>query len=539
MSEKREKWGSRLGVILAVAGSAVGLGNFLVFPGRVVSNGGGAFLIPYFIAFVLIGIPLAWMEWSMGRMGGRQGHGSGPGVLNAVVKKPYAKYLGSLGVIGPLLIFFLYVFLESWILGYVWYSLTGELSRQAAAGTVGSFFSSYVSMETTIFRMPAALVFFALTFLINFSIIYLGVRRGIEKTAKILMPVLVILGLGLVIKVLTIEGIGEGLGYLWNPDFSKLTDISVWFSATAQVFFTTSVGIGCILTYASYVKKDQDVALSSLTANATNEFIEVIIGATIVVPMAVVFLGQSGAEESVTGSIFSLGFITMPQLFNEIPGGIGWFLQLSWFLLLFIGGVTSSISILQPGISFIEDELSYGRKKSVLILGGITLFFTLLIIMGMHAGTGVADEIDLWGFQLSLLLFGTIEVILFSWVIGVKDGWKELLRGAEIKIPGIYRFIMQYITPVLLIGLLLLWAVLPNAKGHTGIDLILMNNFVAQIPAGAIAENWVLIETVEVPLIQAEILNSHFVIFMRTCFLILLAGINWIIYRTWKQREAA
>lgn len=535
MNKKRENWGSKLGVILAVAGSAVGLGNFLVFPGRVVANGGGAFLIPYFIAFVLIGIPLAWMEWSMGRMGGRQGHGSGPGVLNAIIKKPWAKYLGSLGVVGPLLIFFLYIFLESWILGYVWYSLTGELGKQATAGTADVFFENYIYMKTTFIGMPSALFFFIITYLLNFVIIFMGIRKGIESTAKVLMPLLILIGIGLVAKVLTMPGIDEGMGYMWNPDFSKLKEINVWFSATAQVFFTTSVGIGSILTYASYVKKNQDVALSSLTANITNEFLEVIIGGTLVVPLAVIFLTQAGAEKAVTGSAFGLGFITMPQLFHQM-GGIGYLLQLSWFVLLFIGGVTSSISILQPGISFMEDDLKLNRHKSVLLLALITLFFTALIIIGFTAQTGVDDEIDLWGFQLSLLLFGTIEVILFSWVIGLKDGWTELCKGAEIKIPKLYKFIMQFITPTLLIVLLGLWAFVENGKGHTGIDLILMKNFVETLPE-VNPNHWVKIAPVSV--LGLKVTNVQFIVFVRTAFLILLGAVNFIIFNTWKRKREA
>lgn len=519
---QRESWASKLGVILAVAGSAVGLGNFLVFPGRVVANGGGAFLIPYFIAFVLIGIPLAWMEWSLGRMGGKHGHGSGPGVLNAAVKKPYAKYLGSLGVIGPMLIFFLYVFLESWILGYFWYALIGELGRQASAGTAGDFFVAYISMKTTLLGIPAAVVFFILTYLINFSIIYLGVRKGIESSAKILMPILIFLGIGLVIKVLTLPNIGTGLGYLWNPDLSKLKDIKVWFDATSQVFFTTSVGIGCILTYASYVKKNQDIALSSLTANATNEFLEVIIGGTIVVPLAVVFLGQAGAEKSVTGSVFGLGFITMPQLFQQMGNFVGYIIQLAWFLLLFIGGVTSSISILQPGISFIEDELNLNKKQSVFSLGIVTLFFTVLIILGMHAGTGAEDEIDLWGFQLSLLLFGAIEAVLFSWVIGIKDGWSELSEGAEIKIPNIYKFIMTYITPSLILLLLFLWAIMKNKAGYSGFDLIMLKHIK---------------EVKDVSVLGIKTTNVAFIIFIRFSFVALIGSVNWIIYKTWQKAE--
>jgi neurotransmitter:Na+ symporter, NSS family len=129
-------------VILAVAGSAIGLGNFLRFPVKAVAYGGGAFLIPYFVALFLLGIPLAWMEWTLGRYGGGYGHGSAPGILNIVVRKPWAKYLGSFGVYGPLLIFFYYTHIESWLLGFAWYAFTGDLMAAVNANAVSEFFTT-------------------------------------------------------------------------------------------------------------------------------------------------------------------------------------------------------------------------------------------------------------------------------------------------------------------------------------------------------------------------------------------------------------
>lgn len=531
MAEKRENWGSKLGVILAVAGSAVGLGNFLVFPGRVVQNGGGAFLIPYFVAFLLVGIPVAWMEWSMGRMGGRQGHGSGPGVLNALIKKPYAKYLGSLGVVGPMLIFFLYIFLESWILGYCWYSLDGSLTEAVRNETVGPFFENYIFLKSKIAGIPSAILFFAITFFINFAIVFLGVRKGIESSAKILMPILVFIGVILVVKVISMPGIESGFAYMWNPDFSKLKDVQVWFAATTQVFFTTSVGIGSILTYASYVKKDQDIALSSLTANATNELLEVVIGGTIVIPVAVLFLTSAGASDAVSGGAFGLGFITMPMLFDKM-GAVGPLLQFLWFFLLFIGGVTSSVSILQPGISFLEDEMQMKRKKSVVTLAAVSLIFTVLIIIGFCRQTGAENEIDLWGFQLSLLLFGAIEAVLFSWVIGADKGWKELENGADIKIPSMFKFIMKYVTPTLLITLVMFWLFKKNGDGFSGIDLLLLKNVKSEMVTifnariGSFRIFW-------------ETTNINMILITRASLAGLLAAVNYIIYKTWKKRGEA
>jgi SNF family Na+-dependent transporter len=457
MAKKRENWASKIGVVLAVAGSAVGLGNFLRFPGVAAANGGGAFLIPYFIAFIFLGIPLAWIEWTLGRYGGQFEHGSAPGILNAVVRKPWAKYLGSLGIFGPLFINFYYIFVESWLLGYVWYAISGTLANASGAfPTMGEFFSQYITLQIQIMGIPAALFFFIITLILNFAIVFFGVKRGIERASRIMMPILVVLGLIMLVRVLTLPNISQGLGFLWNPDFSKLLDINVWFAASGQIFFTLSVGIGAILTYSSYVKKNQDIALSSLSANAANEFLEVIIGGTIVIPAAIVMMGAGQAESIANAGTFNLGFITMPMIFGMLPFAM--FFQIVWFLLLFIGGVTSSISLLQPGISFCEDELNMNRRQSIGVLFFVFLIMGLFSVYGL--GAGVVDEMDFWAGNFSLILFGTIMAVIFSWVLGVDKGWKEMNRGGDIKIPVIFKFIMKYITPTYLIVLLILWVAL-------------------------------------------------------------------------------
>ncbi len=451
MENRRENWTSKIGVILAVAGSAIGLGNFLRFPVKAASFGGGAFLIPYFIALLLLGIPLAWVEWTLGRFGGQFMHGSGPGILNVTARKPWAKYLGSIGVFGPLLIFFYYVYIESWLLGFCYYSLTGELLQAVQAGQISQFFSNYITLKTTIFsNFPTAIFFFLITFFINFLIIYFGIRKGIEIISEFALPVLFILGMMLFIRVLTVPNIGRGLGFMWNPDFSKLLNFRVWLEATGQMFFTLSVGIGAILTYASYVKKKQDIALSSLSANAANEFAEVILGGTIVIPLAIVVYGAHNIQDIATMGTFGLSFNTMPVIFNKIP--LGALFQFIWFFLLFIAGVTSSISVLQPGISFFEDEVGLSKKRAVTIVGFFSLIMGLIAAFGLTCGA--VDEMDFWGGTFALVVFGAIEAIIFAWVFGIKRGWQELNQGADIKVPLIYRFILKYVTPIYLIVLL-------------------------------------------------------------------------------------
>ena len=460
MHQSREQWGSKLGVILAVAGSAIGLGNFLRFPVKAATYGGGAFLIPYFIALLFIGIPLAWMEWTLGRYGGRFSHGSGPGILSAVVRHPFSKYIGSIGVFVPLLIYSYYVYIESWLLGFTWYSMTGELMRQVSAGSVTPFFGDYISFKLSLFPgVPSALVFYVITFLLNMLVVSFGIRRGIEMLSKVAMPVILVLGLVLLVRVLTLPNIGRGMAFMWNPDFTHLANPRVWLEASGQIFFTLSLGIGAIITYASYVKSKQDVALSSLSACAANEFAEVILGGTIVIPLAVVLFGANLDAIAKMGT-FGLGLNTMPVIFGQLP--LPSLLQVIWFALLFFAGVTSSISMLQPPISFFEEVLTVRRKRAVLIVTAISLLLSAVAVLGLDAGA--VDEMDFWGGTCLLVVFGTVEAFIFSWIFGIDRGWEELGHGAHITLPRLFKFIMKYITPFYLCVILIAWLVTDGWK---------------------------------------------------------------------------
>lgn len=502
-----------MGVILAVAGSAVGLGNFLRFPVKAATYGGGAFLIPYFISFLLLGIPLAWMEWTLGRYGGRYSHGSAPGILNAVVKKRWAKYVGSIGIFAPLVVFFYYTFIESWLLGFAWYSLTGELMNAVRNDSISTFFGDYIMLRTSIFaNIPAALFFYAVTFVLNFSVISLGIRKGIESVNRVVMPFIFVLGTILLIRVLSLPGIEKGLGFMWNPDFTRLADPRVWLEASGQMFFTLSLGLGAILTYASYVKKNQDVALSSLSACAANEFTEVILGGTIVIPMAIVIFGASNIEQIAKMGTFGLGFNTMPVIFGHMP--LSSLFQFIWFSLLFFAGLTSSISIIQPTISFFEDELGCRRRGSVAIAGTTSLVMGLLAVFGLAAG--VVDEMDFWGSTFLIVLFGTVEAVIFSWIFGTDRGWKELQEGAQFKIPVVFKYIMKFVTPTYLILILVAWLF------TDGWNMITMANVSHE-------------EVVDFMGWKGS--KIHFVMFLRAVLVLLLIGLNMVIFFAWKNRK--
>jgi len=478
MAQKRQSWGSKLGIILAVAGSAVGLGNFLRFPVQAANNGGGAFMIPYFISLLLLGVPLMWIEWSLGRYGGGFGHGTAPGVFHSMWEKNrFIKYFGVIGIFGPLVIFIYYTYIESWTLGYSVLSVLGHYKGIEDQATMQSFLSAYQGLEKNNFfsGLAPAYFFFLITFIANITVIYYGIRGGIEKLCKIAMPLLFVLGLIIMVRVLTLGApnlsrpdwnSSNGMGFLWNPDLSALLKPKVWLAAAGQMFFTLSVGIGVILTYASYLKKGDDVVLSGLSAVSTNEFIEVILGGSIIIPAAFMFFGPTGIKEVASSGAFNLSFVTMPVIFQKIMFGA--FFGAIWFLLLFVSGITSSVSLAQPAIAFLEDEFNLKREKAVKIFGIAAFLFCQPAIFLL--GKGVVNELDFWGGTFCLVLFATVETILFTWVFGMDKAWNEMHHGADFSIPKIYRFIMKYVTPLFLITILISWLI------KDGIPVILMRD---------------------------------------------------------------
>jgi len=274
--------------------------------------------------------------------------------------------------------------------------------------------------------------------------------------------VLFVFAIVLVVRVLSLgspdpakpdNNILNGLGFLWNPDWSALKNANAWLAAAGQIFFTLSCGIGVILTYASYLTKNDDVALSGLTAAATNELAEVILGGSIVIPAAFAFFGLAGVTKIAGGGAFNLGFVTMPLILQKLAfGNVFGFL---WFMLLFLAGLTSSISLAQPAIAFLEDEFNFSKRKASLVFGTVTFVLTQPVIFLL--ARGIVDELHFWGGTFCLVLFATVETILFGWVFGMEKAWTEMHIGSDITIPRIYRFIIKYVTPAFLLFILGFW----------------------------------------------------------------------------------
>ncbi len=507
-NNKQELWTSNIGAVLAVAGSAIGFGNFLRFPGLAAQYGGGAFMIAYFTAFLLLGIPLSWVEWAIGRKGGSMGAHSSASAFLVITRQRRWKYLGLAGVLTPLAITMYYMALEGWTLGYAWHTMVGDLNFSTSA-EYGNFFANFVGINGngSVFTGESSmLIFFAIAVICNFWLIYRGVNKGIEWFCKWSMPVLVLTAVIILVRVLTMgtpdathpeRNVNEGLGYMWNPNkvmlvadgkeidmvpasateeekaaqirrlmvkypdqeikekpitlMQGLMNPDLWITAAGQVFYSVSIGFGIVCTYASYVERRKDIALSSLTANAANEVAEVGLAGMMIIPSAVALLGVAAAAGT---STFGLGFNVLPQVFASMPGGQ--IFGTMFFFLLSIAAITSAISILQPAVAYIEEFWQLRRIQSVTIIALLLIVGSLLVVWFTGDGLIALDTLDFWLGTMSLYISSATFLIVFR-VWGTDKGLAELRSGARMPIPRFIGFIINWVTPGIMLFIFAAW----------------------------------------------------------------------------------
>ncbi len=461
-NDPNEAWGSRIGLILAMAGNAVGLGNFLRFPGQAAANGGGTFMITYFIAFLLLGIPLMWVEWGIGRNAGRYRKGHAPGMFSAIWRHPAAKYLGLFGMVIPLVVLTYYVVLVSWTMAFTWFSISGDYWGRSTQEEMAAYLQSYQLLgDGSVHGALLPFGFFAVSMFITIYVLSRGISGGIEKFVKVGMPVLFLFAVVLAVRVLTLgPGPGgaspaDGLQFIFDPDLSRLGESSVWLASAGQIFFTLSVGMGTLGTYASYLSTRDDITLSGVATAATNETAEVVLGGSIAIPAAVTFFGVSGAMAVAQSGSFNIGFVTMPVIFQQMAGGR--LLGALWFGLLCFAGLTSSVAMATPIVAFFREEFGVRRETVAWAVGAVATLFGLLTLVWL--GHGFLDEWDFWAGTFGLAVMATIEVILFMWVFKPERAWESLHQGADLRIPTIFKYIMTYVTPLYLLTILGWWAV--------------------------------------------------------------------------------
>jgi neurotransmitter:Na+ symporter, NSS family len=364
MSGAREQFGSRIGFILAAAGSAVGIGNLVGFPVGAAKNGGGAFLLMYAIFVAAICLPVMMAEMSVGRYAKKDPLGA---YAKLTDNAPQWKLAGWLSIITPFMIAVFYLVITVWIFGYLFEAVTGNLELLANPDTFGTFINS-----------PTLFIYMAVVLGIVYLILQGGVKQGIEKAAKLLMPALFVMLVLLVIFVLTQDNAMAGVSFYLVPDFSKI-NASVINGALSQAFFSLSLGMGIMITYGSYIDKNADVPQSAKLVALTDTAVAFTAG-LMILPAIFSFNPNTNPAELSESSIGMI-FTFLPKIFLALQTSIGFFgaslVASIFFLLVFFAAITSLVSIFEVPVAALMDEKDYSRPRALVILGILLVVFSV------------------------------------------------------------------------------------------------------------------------------------------------------------------
>ncbi|MDF2547623.1 MAG: sodium:neurotransmitter symporter [Anaerosolibacter sp.] len=441
MEQKRDQWGSKLGFILAAVGSAVGLGNIWRYPYLLYSNGGGAFLIPYFFALFTAGIPLMILEYGLGH----KYKGSTPLAMARANKK--WEWLGWWPSINSFIILTYYSMILSWAVNYLYFSLT----QAWGTDTNAFFFNDFLKLSSAPFDLGGMVwpIFFGITALwvINWFICYRGVSGGIEKLNKILLPTLIGIMVIIVIRGATLPGASLGLNKLFTPDWSKVMDPKVWIAAYGQVFFSLSLAMGVMMTYSSYLPEKTDInntAFMTAFANSGFEFLSAIGVFGILGFMA---SSQGVGIDEVASQSIGLAFVVFPKVFTMM-GAFGKIFGVLFFACLVFAGLTSSVSLVEAFSSAIIDKTGMDRKKVVTLaaVGG----YLVSIFYATGAGLYFLDIIDAFINSYGIVVVGLAEAVVIGWLLGPGQIREHTNAISYYSIGKWWDVMIKFVTPTVL-----------------------------------------------------------------------------------------
>ncbi len=441
-TDNREHWGSKIGFVLAAAGSAVGLGNIWKFPYIAGENGGAAFIIVYLVCVTIIGLPLLIGEILIGRTSQR----NPVGAFRKLSQSRFWASIGSMGIIAGFVILSFYAVVAGWAFGYMIESLMGTFYEFNQIDSAGRHFADLTS---NIFWNVG---YMAIFMFMTVGIVYAGVQKGIERGSKIMMPLLIIILLILMVRGITLEGAEQGLDFLLKPNWEKLNATS-FLIALGHAFFTLSLGMGAMMTYGSYMKDEDNIPSSSLQIVFLDTLVALIAG--IAIFTSVFATGQN--PNAGPGLIFQ----TLPVVFTKIPGGL--FFAVIFFLLLTIAALTSAISLLEVVISYFVDEKKWKRHNASIFMG----IFVFLVGLPSALSFNVLADVKIFGltfFDLADFLASNILLPLGGFFIAIFVAWRwgfdksliELKKGADnlfINYPVVISFwklFIKYFAPVLI-----------------------------------------------------------------------------------------
>jgi len=425
---------SKSGFILAAAGSAVGLGNIWRFPYMTGINGGGAFVLIYVICLCLIGVPLLLVEFSVGR------HGKANAIDSYAKINEKVKFIGYIGLFSSPMFLSYYSVVSGWTIYYTVRSFTGL--RNVPADVMGDFFGSFISNPT----LP--LLFLAIFIFLTVYIVANGVSDGIEKYSKILMPILFIFIVILVIRSATLSGFKQGIAWYLTPDFSKITP-AVIVAACGQIFFSLSVGMSGMVTYASYLKGDENLIKTAGIVSFFDALVAILAG-LVIFPAVFTYGFEPGAGPS-------LVFITLPAVFNAMP--FGSFFAFIFFALLIVANLTSSISILEMPVAYLIEKKGFTRPKAAIFIGVIGFILGIAVSLGFGVWSGVTffggmsifDVMDYLGSNVILPFCGLAAAVAVGWVWN-KGAVAEVTNGGTNSqgLGRIWIGLVRYLVPILM-----------------------------------------------------------------------------------------
>ncbi|HQE66931.1 MAG TPA: sodium-dependent transporter [Bacillota bacterium] len=435
MTEKRENWGSRFGFLMAAAGSAVGLGNIWRFPYLTGMNGGAAFIFIYLGCVALIGLCIMTAEFAVGRRSGLAAVGA--------YKKVSDKwtFAGALGVLSGFFIMGFYPVVGGWAMAYIAKSFTGLL---AAPEAIGDAFGAFITAPVE------PLVWMVIYLVINVLIVAKGIQSGIEAAGKVMMPMLYVILAAIIFRTASLPGASEGFKFLFTPDFSKVTG-QTFLAALGQAFFSLSLGMGCMITYGSYLNKEEKLPQNALIVTTMDTSVALLAAVAIFPALA------SFGVEPTAGP--GLVFVVVPQIFAQMGGVVGPIFSALFFLLLFIAALTSSVSLLEVVVAYLIDQHRMERKKAVYITSAIMAVMCVLSSLSMGVmsgvqifGVGFFDFFDILTDKIFLAIGGGLLAICVGFFMKKEDLKDELTNGGTISFPAfeLWYNLTKYVIPVVI-----------------------------------------------------------------------------------------
>jgi NSS family neurotransmitter:Na+ symporter len=455
--DNRPQWGTRVGFIMAAAGSAIGLGNIWRFPAVAYENGGGAFFLPYLFALLTAGIPILILEFAIGH----KYRSSAPGSLAKINRR--FEGIGWWQLVISFVISVYYAAVIAWALSYAVFSINLKWGDD----TSGFLFGEYLKLADTPGDfggiVPGVFIPLVIVWLATLFILYSGVKKGIEVANKVMLPALFVLFTILVIRALTLDGAAEGLNAFFKPNWDTILNGKVWVAAYSQIFFSLSIGFAIMVTYSSYLKKKSDITNNAFITGFANSGFELLAGIGVFSILGFMAAQQGVAVDEVVSGGVGLAFVVFPKIINTLPALNGFFGFL-FFASLVFAGFTSLISIVETYIAGLQEKFNISRTKAVVFGGGVTAIIS--IAFSSNGGLYFLDVVDYFINNFGVALAGLVEVIAVAWIARELGKLQEHANGiSDIKVGLWWKVCLAVITPIVL-GYMMIDNLITNIKSN-------------------------------------------------------------------------